>query len=268
MPILGFREIQRGLRDLGITPASRLLALVWLPALGVVKGGAEAVAGALTAQSGLVVMPAFTPQCQVVPQVGPADNAVTYGDHMDENANAEMFRPDLPVHPSLGPVAEVFRTLKGTLRTPHPLLSFAARGAGAEQVAAAQSLAEPLGPVARLAEDDGEVLLLGVTHTANVAIHYGEYRAGRKQFIRWALTPEGVVECVGWPGCPAGFDAITGRLQAVTQIRQIGAASAQLVPLKNLLQTVEEWLRADPTALLCAQPDCPQCNAVRAAHRP
>jgi hypothetical protein len=32
MAILGFREIQRGLRDLGLTGNSRVLALVSLPA--------------------------------------------------------------------------------------------------------------------------------------------------------------------------------------------------------------------------------------------
>jgi len=267
MAMLGFREIQRGLRDLGLTHESRVLALVSLPAFGGVRGGAEAVAAALTAQCGLVVSPAFTYQCQVFPQVGPPDNALAYGDHMDENANADIFRANLPAHPDLGPVAELLRTRPGAARSAHPLLSFSAVGGGADRVLKAQSLAEPFGPVARLAEDGGEVLLLGVTHTANIAIHYAEYRAGRKQFIRWALTPEGVVECVGWPGCPMGFDAVATRLRAATQIRQIGQACAQRIPLRDLLEAVDDMLRADPLALLCHDPACPRCSAVRAASR-
>jgi aminoglycoside 3-N-acetyltransferase len=262
-----FREIQRGLRDLGLTRASRVLAFVSLPAFGPVKGEAASVVGALLAECGLVVSPAFTCQCQVIPQVGPPDNALDYGNHLEENSNAEIFRPDLPVHHSAGPVAEVIRTLRGAARSSHPLLSFTAVGDGAGKVLLAQSLAEPFGPIARLAEDGGEVLLLGVTHTANVAIHYAEYRAGRKQFVRWALTEAGGVECVGWPGCSAGFDAIANYLRAVTHVRQIGAAYAQLIPLNYLLQTAEELIRADSTALLCHQPDCARCNAVRAALR-
>ncbi len=265
MPIIGYRDIQRGLHDLGLTRESRVLALVSLPALGVVRGGAESVAGALMAQCGLVLSPAFTFQCQVFPQVGPPDNGLVYGDHMDENANAEIFRADLPVHPGLGPVAELLRTRPGAARSAHPLLSFSAVGEGADRVLKAQSLAEPFGPIARLAEDGGEVLLLGLNHTADVAIHYAEYRAGRKQFIRWALTPEGVVECVGFPGCSAGFDAVAARLRPATQIRQIGEACAQRISLRDLLQAVTDMLREDPLALLCSDPACPRCSAVRAA---
>jgi aminoglycoside 3-N-acetyltransferase len=266
--MLSFREIQRGLRDLGLSAESRVLAFVSLPALGEVRGGAEAVAGALTTQCGLVLSPAFTYQCQVFPQVGPHNNGLEYGDHMEENANAEIFRPDLPVHPDLGPVAEALRTRPEAARSAHPLLSFSAVGKGADQVLKAQSLSEPFGPVAHLAEARGEVLLLGVTHTANVAIHYAEYRAGRKQFIRWALTTGGVVECVGWPGCSAGFEAVSSHLREVTEIRQIGPASARRIPLQDLLQAATDMLRADPLALLCQDPACPRCGAVRAVVKP
>lgn len=265
MTTLSFREIQRGLRDLGLTNTSRVLALASLPAFGEVKGGAETIAGALTAQCGLVLSPAFTYACQVIPLVGPADNAMDYGDHMAENGEAVLFQPDLPIQPSLGPVAELLRTRPGAQRSSHPLLSFVAIGPGADRLLLAQSMAEPFGPIARLAEDGGDVLLLGVNHTANVALHYAEYRAGRKQFIRWALTAEGVLECVGWPGCARGFDAIASHLRNVTQMRQIGAACVQRLPLAEVLKTAEDLIRADPTVLLCADETCAYCNAIRAA---
>jgi aminoglycoside 3-N-acetyltransferase len=62
-------------------------------------------------------------------------------------------------------------------------------------------LDDPLAPVGALAEENGTVLLIGVNHTVNTSIHYAEKIAGRKQFIRWALTPQGVRECPGFPGC-------------------------------------------------------------------
>ena len=262
---LGFRDIQRGLRDLGLTSSSRVLALASLPAFGEVKGGAEAVAGALTAECGLVLSPAFTPVCQVRPLVGPADNAMDYADHMAENEAAEIFRPDLPVDGNLGPVAEVLRTRPDALRSRHPLLSFVAVGVGAEKLLLAQSLAEPLGPIDRLAGEGGDLLLLGASHIDNIALHYAEFRAGRKQFIRWALTSDGVVECFGWPGCSRGFDAISGSLRNLARIRQIGAACVQRLPLLAVLKTAEDLIRADPEALLCADSACAYCNAVRAA---
>ncbi len=265
MPTLSFRDIQCTLRDLGLTRESRVLALVSLPALGEVKGGAEAVAGALTAQCGLVLSPAFTYQCQVIPQVGPPDNALVYGDYMDENASAEIFRANLPVNPEVGPVADALLTHPKAKRSAHPLLSFTAVGQGAGQVLKAQSLAEPFGPIAHLAEDSGDVLLLGANHTADVAIHYAEHRAGRKQFIRWGLTAAGVVECAGFPGHSAGFDAVSDRLKAAAHVAQVGQAVAQRISLRDVLQAATEMLQADPLALLCQDPACLRCGAVRAA---
>ena len=220
---------------------------------------------ALTSLCDLVVMPAFTPQCRVWPRVGPPNNGASYAGHEEENANAEIFRPDLPADPALGALAEALRTAPGALRSWHPLYSFAALGNGAGLVAAAQSLAEPLGPIAHLADGGREatVLLLGVDHTANTALHFAELRAGRKQFVRWALTAGGAVECPGCPGCPDGFNAITPELRGLTRIAQIGTARVECVPLSELLRAAEALIRRDPAALLCGRRGCERCGAVR-----
>lgn len=258
-----YRDLQRGLRELGLRPSSRVIAHASLSAFGHVRGGAPALAAALTAACDLTLMPAFTYQCLVTPLVGPADNDLDYGDYYAENAEAELFQPDLPAHADMGVTAETLRHLPGARRSGHPLLSFTAVGSGAEQTLAAQTLAEPLGPLARLAADGGEVLLLGVDHTRNLALHYAEARAGRKQFVRWALTLDGVRECGGWPGCPDGFNAIAPHVQAITRAAQVGDALLQRLPLAELLSTAEALIRRDPLALLCARPACPRCDAVR-----
>jgi aminoglycoside 3-N-acetyltransferase len=268
MPDVSFRDIQKGLRELGLTSSSRVIAHASLSAFGLVRGGAETVVGALTSFCPLVVMPAFTYQCTVWPLVGPPDNAATYGGHEEENANAEIFRADLPVHPSLGIVAETLRQMRGAIRSTHPLASFVAVGAEAEAVLASQSLVEPLGPIAYLEEAKGDVLLLGVNHTANTSIHYAEARAGRKRFTRWALTRQSIVECPAVSGCSEGFEAIAEHIQAFTRSTQIGAARVQRIPLVELLHTAEELIRSDPAALLCNRPDCERCNAIRMSLAP
>jgi len=265
VPEVTFRDIQKGLRELGLGPGIRVIVHASLPALGPVRGGAESVVGALAALGSLIIMPVFTPQCRVWPRVGPAHNAAAYSGHDDENAVADIFKPGLPADANQGPVAEALRHVPGAVRSMHPLYSFAALGPGAEQAMAAQSLAELLGPLAHLADTGpgADVLLLGADHTANVAVHEAERRAGRKQFIRWALTARGAVECAGCPGCPDGFNALIPLLRPVSKVTQIGSARVERLPLSELLQTVEALIRRDPRALLCTRPGCERCGAVR-----
>jgi aminoglycoside 3-N-acetyltransferase len=176
-----------------------------------------------------------------------------------------MFTLAVPVHPSLGPVAEAFRHVTGALRSRHPLYSFVAVGPDAEKTLMAQSVAEPLGPIAHLAEAEAgaDVLLLGADHTANLALHYAEARAGRKQFVRWALTPKGAVECPGCPGCPDGFNAVVPHLRGLSRVAQIGTARVERIPLGRMVQVVTDLLRRDPAALLCSRAGCERCFAVR-----
>ncbi|MBP7690748.1 MAG: AAC(3) family N-acetyltransferase [Anaerolineales bacterium] len=263
MKDITFRDLQRGLREVGLTPDSRVVVHASLSAFGHVRGGAEVLAGALTAGAGLVLMPAFTGQCQITPRVGPPANGLQYGDHQAQNAEAELFHPDLPAHADMGVTAETLRCLPEARRSSHPLLSFTAVGAGAERLLAAQTLADPWAPLDRLAAEGGDVLLLGVDHTRNAAIHLAEQRAGRKSFVRWALTAAGVRECAGWPGCSDGFNALLPHVTAFTRAARVGGGLIQRLPLADLLTTVEALLQRDPAALLCAAPACARCQSVR-----
>jgi len=38
----------------------------------------------------------------------------------------------------------------------------------------------------------------------------------------------------------------------------------QAIPLRDLLHTASAWMRQDPAALLCDDPACALCQAVRA----
>jgi aminoglycoside 3-N-acetyltransferase len=273
VPALTYRDIQKGLRQLGLDSHSQVLAHVNLEALGEVRGGAATVAGALAAQCGLVLAPAFTPPCQVWPLVGPEQNGCDYAGHALENAEAEIFSLDQPVTGLPGgqaAVAEALRHATGARRSAHPLYSFTAVGPSAQVVLSAQTLADPLGPIAHLAEvvPDASVLLVGTGQAANVAIHYAEARAGRKQFIRWALTGQGAVECVACPGCSDGFEALAPALRGITCVAQIGAARAECVPLAGLVRAASELLLRDPFALLCQRATCLRCVAVRASILP
>lgn len=247
--------------ELGLTDDKDIIAHVHLPSLGPVKGEAEAVLQAIMAVSGTVVMPAFTYQTQIIPQVGPPDNAIEYGTGDLVNAKAEIFRPDLPVHPDIGVVAETFRQERFTLRSTHPIYSFIAQGPNARQALSSQTRENPLGPIAFLEAQDGAVLLMGVDQRQNFSLHLAEQRAGRKTFTRWALTIDDIEELHHIPGCSYGFNDVWRELMEFAEVTQIGMARCELIQLEPMLQYVEARLRDDPSFMLCDRPSCLSCRA-------
>jgi aminoglycoside 3-N-acetyltransferase len=259
--MISFREISSGLKSLGIDPAWPVIAHASLSAFGEVRGGAETLLGALLANYRAILMPAFTYKTMVIPEEGPADNATAYGSALTQNLMGEFFRPDMPADPALGVLAETLRRQPNASRSAHPILSFS--GIGVVEALEAQTLTEPLAPVAKLADQDSWVLLIGVYHTANTSLHFAERLAGRPQFVRWALTEDGVKECPGFPGCPNGFEKSDSWLEDLARQVQIGGARVRAYPLQPMIDRIAGIIRQDPLAFLCDQPDCESCNAVR-----
>lgn len=245
--------------ELGDKPA---IAHASLKSFGAIQGGAETVLQALLASVGGLVMPAFTYKTMLVPEVGPPNNGLTYGCYHDLNRMAEFFRMDMPVDPLIGVLSEALRNYPGALRTAHPILSFA--GVNASSALQAQTIFNPFAPIGALAEQEGWALLLGVDQTVNTSIHYAEKLAGRRQFVRWALTKNRIVQCAGFPGCSEGFSKITPDLQKESRHVKVGDSFIEAVPLRGLFQVVEALIKKDPLALLCQREDCERCNSVRA----
>ena len=263
--MLSYRELTTRLRELGVGPHGRVIAHVYPPALGPVAGGTETVLGGLLASCEILLMPAFTFQTMVTPAAGPPENGLSYGSDPDQNLRAEFYHPNLPPDPAFAEVAQALQKRPGANRSGHPVLSFV--GLGADGGLNAQTLENPLAPIGWLAEQDGDVLLFGTNHISNFTLHYAEQLAGRKQFLRWALTAEGVVACPSFPGCSDGFEAIQPHLTGITRTVRIGAAEAHLIPIRDLVHVAVSWIRQDPRALLCDRLTCERCGDVRAAVR-
>ena len=238
-----------------------VIAHASLKPFGLMEGGAEIVLDAMLASFASVIMPTFTYKTEVIPDVGPPNNGITYGSGHDQNKLAEPFHPDMRADIMMGILPETLRNHPSAIRTAHPILSFA--GINADLTLFTQTLYEPLAPIGALAEQDSWVVLINVDHTANTSIHYAEKLAGRKQFIRWALVGNRVVECPSYPGDSMGFQAINSYLNFDTRRAQIGEGFVQAVPLQRLFEVVRELIKKDPLALLCGRLDCERCNAVR-----
>ena len=244
--------------ELGNKPA---IAHASLRSFGAIQGGAETVLEALLASVSALIMPAFTYKTMLAPEVGPPNNGLSYGRQRDLNRMAVPFQHKLTVDPLIGILAERLQHYPGAMRTAHPILSFVGVHVGDALVS--QTLYNPFAPIGRLAGQDGWALLLGVDHSVNTSIHYAEKQAGRRQFLRWALTVDRIVECPGFPGCSEGFEAIRPEVEHVTRRVSVGESFIEAVPIHPLLQTVEVRIKKDPLALLCQRDECERCDAIR-----
>jgi aminoglycoside 3-N-acetyltransferase len=258
--MLRFRDLSNAFHqlDLGGKP---VVAHASFSSFGEVQGGPATVLGALLSEVKSLIMPTFTYKTMVVPEEGPPDNGITYGSARDANRMAEFFDPNMPADKSMGVIAEMLRQHPDARRSIHPIYSFA--GLNADKAIFAQTLEDPFAPIAVMAKEEGWVLLMGVGHRANTSIHYGEQLAGRRQFVRWALTYHGVIASPRWPGCSSGFEQTAPHIAWFTQKIQIGSALVQAIPLPSLLSVVQELIEENPHALLCDRQECERCNTVR-----
>jgi aminoglycoside 3-N-acetyltransferase len=261
--LLTFRDLITSFRKLEIDRSRPIIAHASLSAFGEVHGGADTILGALLTSFNTLVMPTFTYKTMVTPELGPPDNAITYGSGVDSNKLAEIFRHGMPADPMMGIVSESLRKHPKAHRTTHPILSFA--GINAKRILGSQTITEPLCCIETIKKGEGWVLLLGVDQTVNTSIHFAEGLAGRKQFVRWALTPKGVVFCPGFPGCSDGFEAVSSHLQTEIRRAEVGQAVIQAMPVVKLVDTVYAMIKDNPLALLCEREVCERCDAVRAS---
>jgi aminoglycoside 3-N-acetyltransferase len=250
--MLTYRHIARALNQLGLD--CPVIAHTSLASFGdEVRGGAETVVGALLGAFSGLMMPTFTYRTMIIPETGPENNGLEYGSTRDANLMAEFYSPQMPADPMMGAASEALRQHPHAHRSMHPILSFA--GINVDRALAAQTIADPLAPIGVLTESQACVLLVGVNHTVNSSIHYAEKLAGRKQFLRWALTHAGVVACPGWPGTSSGFQQITPHVEAITRRVQVGQAEILAIPLIELINIAKSLIAADPLALLPDESD-------------
>jgi aminoglycoside 3-N-acetyltransferase len=262
--MLTTRDLILAFEDLGLRKHP-VIAHASLKAFGEVQGGAQALLGAVLDSVGALVMPTFTYKTMVTPEVGPPNNGLVYGTDHDLNRMAEPYRSNMPADRLMGILPETLRNHPHARRTRHPILSFA--GINADEALLTQTLYDPLAPIGKLCDMDGWALLLGVDQTVNTSIHYAEKLAGRRTFIRWAMLPNRIVECPGFPGCSGGFDALARMPDLPRAMRrvQVGNTLVQAMPLWGLFDIVQHVLKKDPLALLCDREDCGRCNAMRNA---
>lgn len=259
--MISYHDITAGLIELGLSRSTPVFAHAPFSKIGEVKGGLNTVMGALLATVDNVMMPVFTYSTMIIPQSGPENNFLDYGSGRDSNLRVNIFTFDLPCEMPDCEAAEALREYPATYRSEHPIFSFV--GLGLDSALVNHPPDDPYAPIRAMRGLDGWVLLMGAEPTDNFSLHYAEQLAGRKQFIRWALTQDGIVEVPHFPGCPKGFHKINYYLQDELHKSKVGEKIWQAVKLDVLLDTAVALIREDTFALLCNDLSCPRCNIVR-----
>jgi aminoglycoside 3-N-acetyltransferase len=240
--------------DLGVQRGGVLLVHASFRALRPVEGGPLGVIRALRTAlgpEGTLVMPTMTD-------------------------GASIFDPRATPTDGMGIIAELFWRQPGVLRSTHPGGSFAAEGPLADGICAPQPLTPPHGPdspVGRVHELDGQVLLLGVTHSENTTLHLAEAIAKVPYSVLHpcVVEQEGVARRVmvaETDHCCRGFRVADDWLRPVGLQREatIGSAHARLCRSRDVTAAAIEHLTLNPLILLCPRTeDCQECAAAYAS---
>ncbi|OWA35051.1 AAC(3) family N-acetyltransferase [Saccharibacillus sp. O16] len=243
---------------LGVQPGSVLLVHSSLKAIGGwIAGGAEAVVLGLEdvlGEEGTLVMPTQSsdltdPAIWMSPPLDPR-----WWDLVREEM--PVYDPDLTVTRGMGAIPETFRKQRGTLRSAHPHLSFAARGPHAAQITEHHPLAYGLGeasPLGRLYELEAFVLMIGTGYFTNTSFHLGEYRAayrGKKtlnprakvlgeQGAEWVSFEDINFDSEDFERMGMDFESEQG---AIIRRGRIGQAECKLIPQRALVDYAVRWL--------------------------
>ena len=133
------------------------------------------------------------------------------------------------------------------------LTLFAARRPFAASITAPQPADIPHGidsPVGRISVLDGQVLLLGIGHTANTTIHLAEYMSGvryrRKKYLR--ILKDGLPARLDYAEidhCCQNFNLVDGWLdeEGLQRKGRVGNADARLARSRDILRVVIRQIR-------------------------
>lgn len=243
-PHVSSKMIADGLSALGLNGSQHAIVHASLRSFGQVEGGAVTLLSELMQHTATLSAPAFTYATLL--------RASTSSIYATFNRQTRVSR-------DIGRIPQLLVDQPAALRSFHPALSFVALGQYAHAITQAQSLANPYGPIGALYDLDAVVLLLGVDHSSNTTLHYGEYLAGVPLLTRY-VPLEGQVVPTAFPNCSADFENIAALVQGRSVT--VGRAQLRAYRVRDLVDGVLAFLTGQPEGLLCTYPTC-RCQEVR-----
>jgi len=251
------------IRALGVAPGDIVYVHSSLKSIGSIEGGAETLIDSfldVLGAAGTLAVPTHT--------LNFTDLVPTPYDVANSPSHVGMFTEIVRKHPN-------------ALRSGHATHSSAAIGQQAAFLTANHAQNNPVGyesPLHRIYRENGKVLLLGVTHSANTMLHLAEYLAGVPYIklhynAKWGSTTHyldenGMVqtaEVTEFTGCSSGFPLIEGIMKRAgyLQYGKIGKATCQLMSARALVGEAVTIMHEQPSFFMCHRDHCPCCPARR-----
>jgi aminoglycoside 3-N-acetyltransferase len=243
------RELAADLQRLGVKGGASLLVHSSLASLGFVPRGPHGVIAALEhviGPAGTLMLPTHTWRW------------VNQGNRVFDVVNSPS---------CVGRLSEDFRQLPGVVRSLHPTHSVAARGTKAQRLISDHHLADtPCGagtPYARLLDDGGQILLLGVGLSRNTAFHTVEAMANVDYLMEPVKQRFTIVDVDRRfeidvrrhrNGVPRRFDDLNPWLVKSGALREgkVGSASSLLIDGLAFKECMLSLLEENPGALVRA----------------
>lgn len=238
---------------LGIKKDDIVLVHSSLSSMGWVCGGPQAVITALmkaVGSSGTIVMPAHSgdwsdPAVWENPPV-PKDWVQIIYDNMP------AFDPNITPTKCMGRIAELFRTIPGTVRSNHPQVSFSANGKDAVYITQNHALTPQLGmdsPIGKMYNLKAKVLLLGVGYDSCTSFHLAETFIDEmpKEHTGAAILENGE-RCFKWFDDYAydtdGFESLGDEFEKNRDVKigMVGNAKCRLFDMKDGVDYAKVWL--------------------------
>jgi aminoglycoside 3-N-acetyltransferase len=264
------------LERLGLDRGGLLIVHSGYKSLGPIDGGPAAVVRALCralGPEGTLLVPAFTTQL-TDPYAWPVPPSAEERRRLMDSM--PTFDPERTEPHKMGVIPKTLWRTAGAVRSHHPVTSWVALGARAAELTREHPLDDPEGldgPVGRVYQADGSILLLGVEHDADTTIHLAESLLDMPH-LRELPDRYPTLEADGRRGwrpvakttkCSDGFVRLQPHVDAagIARYGQVGDARAQLLRSRALVRVVVELLASEPAALLCDDPECVHCPTSR-----
>jgi aminoglycoside 3-N-acetyltransferase len=268
------RQLEDDLTDMGLHSGSAVLVHASMEAIGPIEGGEETLVAAIRhvlGTEGTLLVPTFS--------FDPT-SAFDYAIPVSAESINETPRNQPGLAGQIGPPSPWYGTrsfsdavLRQTdaVRSEHPGFAFAAIGREADALTSHVPFHYPLGsdgPLARLHQRNGWILLIGVGHTVNVSLHLAEIWANVPYVHRSTLLKMPTNEdtaMLGSPDCSLGFAKIEPLLRQSRILRRgyIGNAESQLMRQQQTVSMAVAMLQGSASALLCDDPSCRACTLAR-----